>query len=368
MDLEKAFDTVNHKILIDKLNHYGISGLANKWISSYLSNRTQHVKLNNKTSNDKNITCGVPQGSILGPLLFIIYINDMHNAVNKSKIYHFADDTNLLFSADSSQKLHKEINDELKLIFDWLCANRLSLNVAKTEFIIFRPPRKKLEQRVYLKLNGVKIYESTKIKYLGIILDNRLTWKHHVHELSKKLNRAVGMIYKIRDNCSDSVLRSLYFSLFNSHLTYALSVWGNCDAIHSNKLLLLQKKIVRAISFAKFHDPSKPLFKELNILSFDDLYKCQLASLMWDYDHGNLPDNLNSLFTSRESIHSVNLRNSANHRLYTSFKWNTKYGTKSFSQVGSQLLNELKDLNFYDTMGNKKAFMKKYKQTFLDIY
>ena len=103
-------------------------------------------------------------------------------------------------------------------------------------------------------------------------------------------------------------------------------------------------------------------------LSFDDLYKCQLASLMWDYDHGNLPDNLNSLFTSCESIHSVNLRNSANHRLYTSFKWNTKYGTKSFSQVGSQLLNELKDLNFYDTMGNKKAFMKKYKQTFLDIY
>ena len=214
----------------------------------------------------------------------------MHNAVNKSKIYHFADDTNLLFSADSSKTLHKEINDELQLIFDWLCANRLSLNFAKTEFI-FRPPRKKLEQRVYLKLNGVKIYESTKIKYLGIILDNRLTWKHHVHELSKKLNRAVGMIYKIRDNCSDSVLRSLYFSLSNSHLTYALSVWGNCDAIYSNKLLLLQNKFVCAISFARFHDPSKPLFKELNILSFDDLYKCQLASLMWDYDHGNLPDN-----------------------------------------------------------------------------
>ena len=274
--MEKAFDTVNHHILISKLNQYGISGKSKDWIASYLRNRTQQVKLNGVKSNDKIITCGVPQGSILGPLLFTIYINDMHKALPNSSVFHFADDTNLLFSSTTSKKIHKVINNELKLLFDWLCANRLSLNVAKTEFIIFRPPRKKLEKRIYLTLNGVKLYESPKIKYLGIILDNRLTWKHHIHELSKKLNRAVGMIYKIRDNCTRSVLRSLYFSLFNSHLSYGIPVWGK--SIYSHKLLLIQKKIVRAISFSKYSAPTKPIFKDLNILRFDDIFKSQIAS------------------------------------------------------------------------------------------
>ena len=206
VDLQKAFDTVNHNILIQKLKHYGINGKANDWISSYLNNRNQSVKLNGVLSNQNSISCGVPQGSILGPLLFLIYINDMHRALPQSTVYHFADDTNLVFNC-KNQKIHKTINNELKLLFDWLCANRLSLNVAKTEFIIFRPPRKKLHKRVYLKLNGVKIFESTKIKYLGVILDNKLSWKHHISELSKKLNRAVGMTYKIRDNSTPEVLR-----------------------------------------------------------------------------------------------------------------------------------------------------------------
>ena len=246
VDLEKAFDTVNHKILIEKLNHYGISDNSNKWICSYLRGRSQKVKLNGSESNSNNISCGVPQGSILGPLLFIIYINDMHKALSVSQVFHFADDTNLLLSSNNTKNFHKIINKELKLLFDWLCANRLSLNVAKTEFIIFRPPRKNLDNRICLRLNGKKIFESTKIKYLGIILDNRLSWKFHTDELSKKLNRAVGMIYKIRDVCLKSVLRSLYFSLFNSHLSYGLPVWGNCKLIYSNKLIIAQKKILRA--------------------------------------------------------------------------------------------------------------------------
>ena len=366
VDLEKAFDTVNHGILIEKLNHYGICNNASNWILSYLCNRSQHVKLNGAESTNKNVTCGVPQGSILGPLLFIIYINDMHKALLNSKVFHFADDTNLLFSS-KTPKIHKMINNELKLLFEWLCANRLSLNVAKTEFIIFRPHRKGLDKRVYLKLNGKKIFESTKIKYLGILLDNRLSWKHHINELSKKLNSAIGMIYKIRDLCTPKVLRSLYFSLFNSHLTYGLSVWGNCNATYSNKLLVSQKKIVRAISFAKFSAPSKPLFKELNILRFDDLYKSQIASLMWDYDHGTLPEDLNPLFLRRSSVHSRNLRNTENQRLYTSTYRNSRFGSNSISQFGSSLLNELKDMDLYQTI-SKKSFMLKYKDLLLNRY
>ena len=164
VDLEKAFDTVSHSILLSKLNHYGIRGVVNDWFSSYLSDRFQTVNINGETSDQLQITCGVPQGSILGPLLFLIYINDMNSAFKHALVYHFEDDTNLLYSDRNPKRLKKIMENELKLLYFWLCANRLSLNVSKTEFIIFRPPRKTLNTRILLKLNGITIHESNKIK------------------------------------------------------------------------------------------------------------------------------------------------------------------------------------------------------------
>ena len=184
VDLQKAFDTVDHKILLSKLSHYGIKGFANKWLGSYLTNRSQSVNLNGATSDELKITCGVPQGSILGPLLFTVYINDMHKAFKKCLVHHFADDTNLLFTDKDPKTIQKTLNTELQELVEWLRANRLSLNVAKTEFIIFRPPQKSLNNRITLKLDQKIIFESTKIKYLGLLLDSRLTWKFHINELS----------------------------------------------------------------------------------------------------------------------------------------------------------------------------------------
>ena len=218
IDPEKAFDTVNHTILLSKLEHYGIRDTSLTSIVSYLSNRKQSVKLNGVNSKYESVSCGVPQGSILGPLFFIIYVNDMHTAVKSSIIHHFADDTNLILSSKNPNQIAKLLNRDLKLIFEWLCANRLSLNVSKTEFILFRPPKRNLDKRIVLKLNRTKIYESNKIKYLGIILDSRLSWRDHINELTKKLNRAVGIVYKIRSDCTNKVLLSLYYSLFHSHL------------------------------------------------------------------------------------------------------------------------------------------------------
>ena len=188
VDLEKAFDTVNHSILISKLKYYGLKDQSLSWFTSYLNNRSQQVNLNGHISNPKLVTCGVPQGSILGPLLFLIYINDMHTAIKNSTVYHFADDTNLLYSHKNPKTIKKIMNNDLRLLYEWLCANRLSLNVGKTEFMIFRPPRKSLPDRIVLTLNRTKLYESSRIKYLGLILDSRLTWKEHINELSKKLS------------------------------------------------------------------------------------------------------------------------------------------------------------------------------------
>ena len=135
VDLEKAFDTVNHKILLSKLSHYGIRGVANNWFSSYICERQQQVTLNGATCPFLNISCGVPQGSILGPLLFLIYINDMHVALKNSTVHHFADDTNLLCSHEDPKVFRKLMNDDLKLLFIWLCANLVSLNVAKQNLL-----------------------------------------------------------------------------------------------------------------------------------------------------------------------------------------------------------------------------------------
>jgi len=368
VDLEKAFDTVNHKILLSKLSHIGVDNLANKWLTSYLSNRSQCVAVNGAKSDYSKISCGVPQGSILGPLLFSIYINDMHKSVNKSTVFHFADDTNLLFSHKNPKELKKTMNKELKLLFEWLCANRLSLNVGKTEFIIFRPPKMSLKDRIVLTLNKSKIYESRKIKYLGLIIDDRLSWKFHINELCKKLNRSIGMLYKIRQYCPTTVLKSLYHSLFSSHLSYGLAVWGNADLIYLDKISKLQKRAVRAITFADYRASSLPILKKLEILSVKDLFEYKVSSLMWDFDHNTLPPSLATQFSRKNTLHSHQTRMATSGKLEIKSTYTKKYGTKAFKVYGAKMLNQLMNTEMYSGSRTKKMFQNKLRKHFLEKY
>ena len=145
VDLQKAFDTVDHQILLAKLNHYGIRGISNDWFKSYLSNRNQYVSINGFDSGLTTINCGVPQGSVLGPLLFLLYINDLNQAIKFCKVHHFADDTNLLCLSNSIKKLNKLVNADLKHLVNWLNANKISLNMKKTEMVIFKSKQKNLK-------------------------------------------------------------------------------------------------------------------------------------------------------------------------------------------------------------------------------
>ena len=163
VDLQKAFDTVDHQILLAKLNHYGIRGVSNDWFKSYLSNRSQYVSINGYESSLAVINCGVVQGSVLEPLLFLLYINDLNQAIKFCKVYHFADDTNLLCHSNSIKKLNKLVNADLKHLVNWLNANKISLNVRKTEMVIFKSKQKKLECDLKIKLCGKGLYPTKSV-------------------------------------------------------------------------------------------------------------------------------------------------------------------------------------------------------------
>ena len=184
VDFQKAFDTVDHNVLLEKLEHYGVRGLANNWFKSYLSNRQQYVSVNGFHSNTLPMKYGVPQGSVLGPLLFLIYINDLHNAIRHSVVHHFAGDTNLLYVSENPKSIQNKINQDLKSLCTWLRANKISLNASKTELIIFRDPRKKMKMDLKIKIDGKKLVPCSSVKYLGVYIDCHLNWNTHRTELS----------------------------------------------------------------------------------------------------------------------------------------------------------------------------------------
>ena len=172
VDLQKAFDTVNHVILLDKLNFYGFRGIINDWFRSYLHDRKQKICMNGHESDIKTIHNGVPQGSVLGPILFLLYINDLHKCITYSDTFHFADDTNLLNISDDYKTLQNNVNRDLISLNEWLLANKISLNKEKTELIYFHKVRSQIPIDLKIKMNGKRLFHTKKIKYLGDILMN----------------------------------------------------------------------------------------------------------------------------------------------------------------------------------------------------
>ena len=170
----------------------------------------------------KPISCGVPQGSVLGPLLFLLYINDLPNVSSKLKFFLFADDTNIYFEADML-KVEKVVNNELKKLYLWLNVNCLSLNVSKTNYIIFHPYNKPLKTHITIKINKKAIIEKYHIKYLGVIIDSHLNWKQHILSITKKMSRFIGMC-KLRHFVNKKMIKNIYYSLIYAHLVYAIPV------------------------------------------------------------------------------------------------------------------------------------------------
>ena len=202
------------------MDHYGVRGFTNDWFRSFLCNRKQYVSCSGYSSEIKEINCGVPQGSTLGPLLFLLYINHLHFAFSKLTVHHFADDTNLLFANKNIGTIESNVNYELKILVDWLRSNKLSLNELKTELIMFHPIKKKLPRSPNIKLNNYKLKLKSHVKYLGITIDEVLPWNKHIDNLSKKLARANGSLSKLRHYIPTETALAVYHSLSQSYLLY----------------------------------------------------------------------------------------------------------------------------------------------------
>ena len=332
VDLQKAFDTVNHDILLKKLEHYGIRDTSNSWFKSYLDNRKQLVSINSNKSETQLMKHGVPQGSVLGPLLFVIYINDLHNAIRYSRSYHFADDTHLLNINNSPKKIQKQLNIDLKLLYNWLLANKISLNSAKTEMIVFQKPGSRLNWNWNIRLNGYKLRLSDQIKYLGIYLDKYLNGHYQSKLVMQKLVRALGMLSKVRYYVQKVDLKNIYHAIFESHLRYGCQIWyqSNSKTIRE-KIEILQKKALRIMSFSDSREPSSPLFKEWKILKIKDIVDMQNCLLVHSFLKGKLPKSFENFFQKCSDIHINPTRFSSSECLYLPPSKSVTYGMKSIT-------------------------------------
>ena len=310
IDLSKAFDTINHDILLRKLSTYGIRGLTLTWFENYLNNRQQVVNFNSRLSSHLPITCGVPQGSILGPLLFLLYINDLSHVSSKLSFLLFADDTNIFFSHPDINSLVATMNTELDKVASFFHANKLSLNVDKTSFMLFttRAMKNKLPAVLDVRIDNKLINQVSHTKFLGIIIDDKLSWADHLSYISSKVARSAGILSKLRYDLPSVILKSLYDTLVLPHLSYCNIAWGRAAASRLNPLFRLQKRAIRYITNADFRAHTGPLFANLKTLRLNDINDLCTAIFMFKAHKCLLPALFDNYFQYSATIHSHNTR------------------------------------------------------------
>lgn len=273
VDFSKAFDRINHYTLLAKLRVYGFRGVFLNLIRSYLTHRHQQVVVNDQYSDNKAIPAGVPQGSILGPLLFNLYINDIVNISDKPTFVIYADDTSLFFRGSCLSDIRNQADDCLRLLHQWSLCNSLPINTNKTKAVLFRPRNKVIEPHATVLKIGSDVIETVpRVKSLGVLFEEHLQWNDHVDSVAVKLSRTVGILSKFRNLFPQCIKKLLYYSLFYSVLNYCYLVWGTTSFSNTNKLYTIQKRAVRNIASAAFDSPSKPIFEALNIIPITELY------------------------------------------------------------------------------------------------
>ena len=275
IDLKKAFDTVNYDVLLRKLENFGVRGVPLDWFRSYLTDRKSFVQINSVKSSLKTTNIGVPQGSVLGPILFLLYINDVSNVSDGLVATLFADDTTLTVTDEDFSNLLSSTNTELTKLHDWTIQNRLTINVAKTELLIVTN-RDTGAGEVLVRLGQGLVNRVESCKFLGVHLDHKLNFSSHINYICGKISKHAGILYRIRDNLPLNVRLNYYYGLIYPFLSYNVCVWGGTYASHLQPLIVQHKRLIRIITNSNYMDHTLPLFHRLNILKFEDIYKFNL--------------------------------------------------------------------------------------------
>ena len=307
MDLSKAFDLMDHNILKNKLEHYGFRGNFLNFLIKFLSDREYFVSVNGIKSTNKSVKIGVPQGSTLGPLLFLIYVNDMANSSDILKFSQFADDSTATHSSRKLRDTISIIETEFEKILNWLATNKLIINLKKTHIMLFT--NKKRPNEVKLNVNGSIITEETESKFLGVIVDNKLSWKPHIKYISNKISKSLSVLRYLRYSFPKSILKTLYLSLVLPYLMYCNIIWGSAFKTTLRPLFILQKKCLRTITKSKFLAHTLPLFSDNKLLNVFQLFDFNCAQFVYKILNTNQFPVFKEKITHSAVTHGHNTRN-----------------------------------------------------------
>ena len=360
IDLSKAFDTVNHQILLDKLDHYGIRGHALELFKSYLSNRKQYVNIEKCKSQTRPISCGVPQGSVLGPLFFLLFINDLPKCCSTGKVRLFADDTTIFFHTNSIDDIISTGKVIMTQLTNWFKANKLTLNADKSSFTIFKSSRKVIPNLpVHIDFQNQQIKRTSHIKFLGIILDENLTWNHHVNEICSKLKRLFHIFYNIRNYLTEDNIKTIYYALVYSRIKYGITVYGQACKTKLKRIQTIQNQLLKVISGKNYRFSTNELHDEFDLLLVKDIANQEIVAFVHNYFSNNLPPVFNGYFETLASNHNRNTRNGRH--LIKIISHTTDMAASAIKIQGAKLWNNLD--NNLKKIPKIKQFKAKYKHS-----